>query len=125
MAKLKDNQNLSENQIQASFFEWIDWKAREDPRFESVFSIPNGSNKSVAARMLFKRTGLRPGVPDVFLAIPNARQCGLFIEFKTSKGRISDRQKDWHNRLEQSGYAVSVCRSLSEAIEAVEAYLLA
>lgn len=113
----------SENELQATFFEWIELKAKLDHRLDAVFAIPNGSNKGFAARQVFKATGLKSGVPDVFVAVPVNDHNGLFIEFKTSKGKISDSQKAWHERLQRNGYRVSVCRSLSEAIEAVESYL--
>lgn len=46
----------------------------------------------------------------------------FFIEFKTSKGRLSVLQEIMFKRLEEKGYAVYICRSKEEAIKVCKEY---
>ena len=116
------NSEPTENQIQADFFRWVDLHAKRHPELSLFHSIPNGSHKSPAARGLFKATGLRPGVPDVHLPVPELDhwaiqdgKVGLYIEFKAKRGQLSDSQKWWIERLLAQGHRVEVCRSWIDA----------
>jgi len=60
------------------------------------------------------RKGLRPGWPD-FEIIHRGRV--IFIELKTTKGRVSKSQKQCHNDLVMAGAVVKVCRSLEDVIQ--------
>lgn len=100
----------SENTIQASFFKWTAMQASAHPELNLFYSIPNGAHKSPASRYLYKVTGLKAGVPDCFLPVARCGFHGLYIEFKSAKGRVSDEQKNWHNALRFQGYAVAICR---------------
>lgn len=113
----------TENQIQADFFRWCGIKSRQYRELELAFHIPNGSYKSPAARMIFKAIGLKPGVPDVFLPVASSGHHGLWIEFKTRKGRVSDYQAEWMDKLTKEGYEVAVCRSWTEAADVTLEYL--
>lgn len=118
--------NLSENQIQAKFIAWCNDASLRDRRLkdlEYIFHIPNGSNKSPATRVLFKKIGLKSGVPDIFLPVPSRGYHGLWIEFKSSKGRLSDTQKKYHEALVRLGYQVIVCRMYMQAINLMLDYL--
>lgn len=114
----------TENEIQAAFFQWIDLTAHRHPSLQLCFAVPNGSHKSPAARALFRRTGLRPGVPDVHIPIPQGIYAGLWIEFKKKRGgRLSEAQKGWCERLTSQGHRVIVARSWVEAANEVITYL--
>ena len=122
----------TEAQIQAAFFDWLSLHEKKYPELGLFYAIPNGSYKSPAARGLFKRTGLKAGVPDVHLPIrgqmPNLAtisgyQIGLWIEFKAQKGRMSDSQIEWQTKLRLLGHAVTVCRSWTEAADITMDYL--
>lgn len=54
------------------------------------------------------------GFPDVQIFMPNGM---VFIEFKTKKGKVSEKQKECHQRLTTLGYTVHVCRDWKEAAE--------
>ena len=123
----------SESQSQAAVIQWwaLACKGYRLPE-HALFSIPNGANKSPAARMKFKREGLRAGVPDLFLAAPHPVQstmpgeewlCGLFIEMKKKPNKISAEQADFIYYLRTRGYHVCVCYSADEAIKAISGYL--
>jgi len=123
MAIRRPRTDPTENHIQADYFSWLHMRSRKYPQLEMAFHIPNGSYKSFTARRIFKAIGLKPGVPDVFLPVAESGYHGLWIEFKTKSGRVSDAQKDWFEKLQKQNYAVAVCRSWTEAAQLTLTYL--
>lgn len=121
----------SEAQIQAAFFDWLVLHEKKHPELGLFYAIPNGANKSPAARGLFKRTGLKAGVPDVHLPISCGNYLhgewevsyGLWIEFKSKAGALSQQQMEWHTKLMRQGHHVRVCRSWTEAANITIDYL--
>ncbi len=111
-----------------------------------LFAIPNGSalgygkeeyqvrHRQIRGKLM-KLEGLRPGCPDLMLAVPKIITAwggnptglrttdGLFIELKTEKGIVSDEQKQFIHDLRNQGYKVEVCRSLDDAIKCITEYL--
>ena len=73
--------------------------------------------------MRLKAEGVLAGVPDVFVAKPTKKFAGLYLEFKTPKGRVSDDQKKVIEKLQLEGYCVKVVRSCEMAWEALMEYL--
>ena len=106
----------SEAQIQEAYFQWAALHVRKYPELEALYHVPNGSNKGKAGGAIFKRQGLKAGVPDVCLPVPTANGAGLYLEFKTKIGRVSDSQKEWIERLRRYGHKVEVVRDTDEAI---------
>jgi hypothetical protein len=113
----------TENQIQIAYIEWAELRSRKIPELQLVYHIPNGSHKSPAARGLFKRLGQKAGVPDIHLPIGRGQYIGLWIEFKSDKGRISEVQKRWHRLLEASGHRVVMSKDWKEAANITLDYL--
>ena len=110
---------------QSNFFNWLHWAHRDV--YELAFHIPNGGqrHKAVAAKM--KKEGVKKGVPDIMIALPKGDWAGLFIEFKAARphsASVSKEQKQWLEKLRQSGYLAVVCRGVEEAKKAVEDYLM-
>lgn len=105
--------------------------ANKDPRYGNIFAIPNGSylagdaSKRAIQMSKLKAEGLKPGVPDVFVAVAkrklsgNLLSPGLFIEFKFGRNKLSKEQEEWSLKLLGQGYATCVARSLDEARKAV------
>jgi REP element-mobilizing transposase RayT len=114
---------VTENQIQGAFFSWCDKHRRQMPELELMFAIPNGAYKSKYAQKLFKSTGLKAGVLDVFFPVPRCGFNGMFIEFKSESGRLSPAQKWWIENLRKQGYLVTTCRDWELAGVMVTAYL--
>jgi hypothetical protein len=112
---------MREHDIQAAFIQWA--ANHPDPRTGMIFAIPNGGLRSPKTGATLKREGVRAGVPDLFLAAPSAGYHGLFIEFKTEKGRVSGDQKNWIRALRDQKYKVALCRSLEDAIGITQSYL--
>lgn len=94
-----------------------------DPAYELLFAIPNAAKRSFKLAQYEKALGLKPGVPDLFLAFPKAPYHGLFIEMKKEKGVVSEHQKEWISRLSDVHYKVVVCYSSKEAIKELEDYV--
>ena len=113
----------SENAIQAAFFRWLNVQARLNPELELFHSIPNGSHKSPASRMIYKATGLKSGVPDCFLPVARGGWNGLYIEFKSEKGRVSPEQLFWISRLREQNFIVYICRDWERAATLTSDYL--
>lgn len=91
-----------------------------------LFAIPNGGKRDVISAKLLKDEGVRAGVPDLFLAVPNGDYHGLFIELKKVKGGVvSDSQKEMGAYLMSRDYDCAVCHGWVEAKAKIEKYLTA
>jgi hypothetical protein len=94
------------------------------PHPELLLHIPNGGQRGAAAGALLAKMGVRPGVPDLFLAYPANGYSGLWLELKRDKSAcLSAEQKWWQSQLPALGYAHAVARSLEEAQAAISRYL--
>ena len=99
---------------------WLSYQHRELRKV--CFAIPNGGSRHVVEAANLKRQGVTPGVPDVFCAIPLHGYNGLFIEFKSEKGKTSDNQDKMIDMLNNVGYKCVVCYSTDEGKRAFEEY---
>lgn len=89
-----------------------------------IFHIPNGSYKSVTARIKAKQEGLVSGIPDLMIPVVNKNHHGLFIEMKRVKNsKVSVHQKQWIELLNKQGYKAIVCYGNNEAIQEIENYI--
>lgn len=108
---------------------------------DHLFAIPNGAylagtEKQRAAQMArLKRSGLKPGVADLLLAVPcrSRGRAGFFIEMKkpvehfrslaAARGAVSVEQQLFGQSVLIMGYDWSVCYGADEAIVKIQAYL--
>ena len=99
----------SEHAEQKHLMVWAATMSLTVPAYESLFAIPNGGQRTKAAAGKLKAEGVKPGVPDLFLAIARGKSKGLFIELKRlQNGRVSPDQAIWHTRLRGNGKAAKV-----------------
>lgn len=111
---------ISEYHIQKTFIDFISLY----PKIKDyIFHIPNGGSRHVVEAKRLKLSGVKRGVPDIFVAIPKTPFHGLFIEFKTGKNKPSIAQKEMIKRLEENGYSCPVCYSTEEGISVLKDYL--
>ncbi len=111
---------MSEKQEQIALFE----RASLHPICsEYMFHVPNGGRRDLKEAISLKRQGVKPGVPDIFLAYPNKGFNGLFIELKSSTGKLTWAQAEMLERLSNVGYAAWVCVGWVKAWETIEGYL--
>lgn len=114
----------SEDEEQALLFQWANAESHNYPCLACMFAVPNGGYRNKATAVRMKRTGVRAGVPDVFLPFSNGKEHGLFVEMKRKKhGHVSDAQKEMMDKLAKQGYRCVVCRGFDEARKAIMAYI--
>lgn len=122
----------SEYQEQCAVLDWWDRGAarRYGVPEQLLFMIPNGlylgnDHKARMVRVVMaKRSGLRPGAPDLMLAVARGQSKGLFVEMKrTDAGRPSSEQLQFHDDLKAQGYEAHFAYGADAAIEVIKAYL--
>lgn len=117
--------NMSEFQHQKAVFDWSKQESvrRQYPDLKYLFHIPNGGRRDVVEAKHLQESGVRRGVPDLFLPVPRGEYHGLWIEMKTETGRTRPEQDWWIENLMELGYAVEVCHGWTSATRVLEWYL--
>ena len=110
-----------EHQIQSLFFNWIRWQRKDLEPF--IFAIPNGGWRHPAVARKLKEEGVKAGVFDVFVAIPNHSHAGLWIEMKAGKNKLTEAQEVFMRNMLINNYDCVICYSLEEAQQALKDYL--
>ncbi len=97
------------------------WLELQHPAAEPLFiHVPNGGHRNKVVAGLFKRMGVRPGVPDYLFAIPAGPYQSLWLEMKTETGSVSEEQKTMIPLLRSVGHFVVVAYGYDEAIEILD-----
>lgn len=114
----------TEEQEQAAVFQWVSLMEQQIPELALLFHIPNGGLRSKSEAMRFKRTGVKAGVPDLFLPVARQGFHGLFIEMKRKKGgRLSEDQSAWMAALYRQGFLAVRCNGAEDACDMLVKYL--
>ena len=114
----------SEEEEQATLFNWARMQEGKYPELKLMFHIPNGGLRSKTEAARLKKQGVKAGVPDIFLPCARGKFHGLFIELKRlTGGQVSKQQKEWSYKLTMAGYAVFVCHGWQEASRVIMTYL--
>ena len=114
----------TESDEQISLFRWAQIASSVKPELKLMFHVPNEGKRTRYSGGKLIAEGLKPGVPDVCLPVPNKKYHGLFIEMKKPRGGVvSDNQKACMEMLSNNGYCVTVCHGFIEAKTAITAYL--
>lgn len=88
------------------------------------FHIPNGGKRDAREAYNLKRQGVKPGVPDLCIPVPNSKYHGLYIEMKRANGgTLTKHQVEWLERLKYNGYCAYCCHGADNAIALIEQYL--
>src|ERR1700736_4946924 len=82
-----------EHDIQESFFHWLKLNEPKYPELSLFYAIPNAGRRTPWERGRLLGEGLRAGLPDTHLPIARNGHAGLWIEFKSAKGRLSPAQQ--------------------------------
>lgn len=116
---------MTELQHQITLFKWAAQPSirQQYPELKYLFHIKNETREGAAAVSIDKRSGVKKGVPDLFLPVPCGSFHGLWIEMKAEKGRASEEQKWWLKEMIDHGYAAEVCHGWKEAKEELIWYL--
>lgn len=110
------------------------WAARaifhqKFPELCMLHAVPNGGQRDAVVGAKLKATGVRAGVPDLFLDVARHGMHGLRIEMKRSRingGRpsdLSEAQKVWRDRYFECGYGWALALGWKEARDILVAYL--
>lgn len=116
---LKSSNLESENRLQSEIVTWYNNNfclKHHNPR-HSIFSVPNGGTRNIREAMTLKATGMKAGVSDLIILIPNKV---IFVELKTDTGKQSEVQKDFQNVVENLKLEYYLIRSLDEFKETIE-----
>lgn len=112
----------SEHDLQKSCVQWFRYTY---PKYAKLLmAIPNGARRTKFERTQALEEGLVAGLPDLFLAVPNKKMHGLWIEMKNGKaGRVSDKQTEMIQKLWEQGYDVRIARTFDDFETIVMDYL--
>ena len=113
----------TEHEEQKKLFLWVKAQSAKHPQLTMMFAIPNGGQRNIVTATKLKAEGVKSGVPDIMLAFPSEHSHGLFIELKSTNGKVSENQRQWLGALAYSGYQCNVCYSFNEAKKVIEEYL--
>ena len=83
-----------------------------------VFSIPNGLITSKASARIAVAEGLKSGVADLEILLPNNKI--LFVEVKTSKGKQSKEQKKFEKDITELGYEYQIWKSIEDCFKFIK-----
>ncbi len=99
--------NDLEHRTQCAVVGYAQIKAKTEPLWGMLFAIPNGGDRDPRVGAKLKQEGVRRGVPDLCLPVPNGVFNGLYIEMN----------------LGVCGFRVEVCHSHQAAIDTLNDYL--
>ena len=113
----------TEDSEQAALFDWAAYSVGKYPELSLMHAIPNGGKRNIVTAANLKRTGVKSGVPDIFLPVARNGKHGLYIELKRiKKSTVSANQKEWIIELENQGYQCAVCKGWEAAREVIIKY---
>ena len=123
--KLWDKKNKgkaanTEHDLQVSCLRWL----RFAHPMVLYYAIPNGGYRTASNAKSLRAEGLRAGIPDLHIPIASQGYHSLYIEMKNGKaGRLSEHQKEMHERLRDYGNKVVVCKTFDEFRREINDYL--
>jgi hypothetical protein len=110
----------SEDQEQMALMRW----AQYHPICRDyLIHIPNGGSRHLLEARKLKLMGVKAGVSDLFLAYPANGYHGWWGEGKSLNGKLTDKQKEWLDRMKSVGYKTDVWYGVIEAKKFIEEYL--
>lgn len=87
------------------------------------FHVPNGGRMTAQRGARLKRMGVKAGVADFIILLPEGRWRVLFLELKAPKGRLSEAQKAFSETVTHIDIcAYSVANSLDQATATLRAF---
>jgi len=102
----------------------VDWFHYAYPELYWDFHhFANERKCSVQYGQKLKRMGVKRGVSDFFLAIPNKKYAGLWIELKVGTGRLSSEQIAFISRKNKRGYLAMAAWGFEQTKTIIEDYL--
>lgn len=112
-----------ESAEQQTLFQWAELQKGKHPELSLMYHIPNGGKRNKLEAIRLKKEGVKAGVPDICLPVARLNYHGLYIELKAKKGKASDNQVIWIEKLKEQGYIVVICYGWEDAKRVILAYL--
>lgn len=79
--------------------------------------------RNIVVAVKLKREGVVRGIPDIHLPVARHGYCGLWIEMKSGKNKLSKEQKEMMELLTVHGNSCHVCYAWTEAVDVIGWYL--
>ncbi len=102
-----------EDAIQRACIEYL--KLEESLGKLTFFHVPNGGKRGKVEAAIFKGLGVRPGVSDLVIVLPEGRVA--FAELKAPGQYASASQKDFMSRVGDLDCPAMICKSVNELQE--------
>lgn len=118
MARRRD-----EERQQCAFIEWVRLQSHVWPALKTIHHVPNGEYRTPATAARLKRMGVLSGVLDIFWPCARQGYNGLYIEFKSADGSLSEAQEDFAEAAAAEGYCVFICDNWEDARDLVMAWV--
>lgn len=109
--------SVTEQQLHRAVAEYLDMVL---PPYSAWTTIGHGGGGKIRGAQL-KAMGVKPGWPDIHILAGTA----YYIELKTPKGRVSDKQKAVMDAIWNAGGEWAVCRSVDDVADTLKGWGLA
>lgn len=90
---------------------------------ELLLHIANERHCSAFQGYELKLQGVKAGVSDYFLPLPRGQFHGMWLELKTTTGRLQPLQDYWLAKMRTTGYSGQVAYGAIDAIDKIKGYL--
>lgn len=91
---------------------------RASKHFKLAFHIENEGKETIGEAMFAKRMGRLAGLPDICIPLIGGKV--LWLELKTTSGRVSKTQEVLHGKLIDMGHYVVVAKGLQESFDCLK-----
>lgn len=115
---------VSEEYIQKSLIDYVRTVPKHKNHAHLILHIANEGKRTSSYGKLLKTLGMRPGVADIFIAMPRNGYHGAWIELKSAKGKLSASQMLFLNDMFEQGYFTATAYSIDDAMKIVDEYCL-
>ncbi len=85
------------------------------------FHPPNGGKRVRSEARLFRRMGVKRGVPDIVIVDPVGDYVGTVVELKrVSGGVVSAEQREWLSAFKERGWATCIAKGARDAVSQLQ-----
>ena len=113
--------NKEEERLQINCVNWFTYQYSQYRAL--FFAIPNGGSRNIIEAANLKKQGVTAGISDVILLYPNKQYHFLCIEFKTTKGKQSESQKEFEIAVNNVGGLYIIIRTFDEFKNFIDKYM--